>query len=268
MSTLYPTSLDAFVNPSGINILDAANPALKHATQHTNINDSMAAVQAHIGVSGSLVPESLEFRLHNVSLGHNHDGINSRPVVIGPPLSGSTYVSGVFAFTSTTRVGEAIDQINQLLFSSLSGSMVTFQYEGATQGAGGTTTTVDFVGTGVSASYVGTTTTYTVTRGLLADDRELILLAECGGPFEGYPSSFNETLMHRAVFPSASIWYTDNTKTSRIIEQELVYTGNNIVPSQSIFRVYEQDGTTVKTTSTDTIYYNGIFEISRSRSII
>lgn len=146
--------------------------------------------------------------------------------------------------------------------------MVTFQYEGVTQGAGGTTTTVDFVGTGVSASYVGTTTTYAVTRGLLADDRELILLAERSGPFEGYSSSFNETIMHRSVFPSASIWYTDNTKTSRIVEQELVYVGNNIVSSQSIFRVYEQYGTTVRTTSTDTIYYNGIFEISRSRSII
>lgn len=267
MATVYPLGLDAFLDPAAVDKVDNANPLLKHSVQHTNINDSMAAVQAQIGVTGSSVATSMEFRLHNVESGHDHDGINSRPVKLGPPTTGSLYLSGVFAFASGTRVGEAIDRINQLLSSSLSGSLTTFQYEGATQGAGGVASVVNFTGNAISASFVGNTVNYVVTRGLIETDRRMILL-DGGGPFEGYPAAFRECLMHRKVFPSASIWYTDATKTSRIFEQELIYLGKSIVPTQSIRRVYDVDGTTVLATATDTIFYDGVFEVSRSRVVI
>lgn len=266
MPTLFPTSLDAFANPSSSNILGAANPALRHSVQHININDSVAAMQAQMGITGSLVGTSMEFRLHNVDSGHNHDGINSRPIVLGPPCTGSLYLSGVFSFTQQTQVGCAIDQINQFLSGSLSGSLVTFQWEGVTQGDSGVTSTVNLLGTGVSASYIGNTTTYEITKGLVPSDRVLILLAN-NGPFEDYPGAFRECLVHKKIFPSASIWYTDNTKTLRIAEEVNVY-GSKIVPDQKIFRVYDTDGTTVLKTVTDTIYYQGVFEISRSRNIL
>lgn len=66
MATVFPQGLDSFVNPSGSTALGAPNENLKHSVQHQNINDAMAAVQTHIGVSGSTDPKSINFRLNKV----------------------------------------------------------------------------------------------------------------------------------------------------------------------------------------------------------
>lgn len=63
MSSLFPQQLDSFTNPSGSTILDSTNPNLKHSVQHQNINDAMSAVQAHIGISGSDVVETVNYRI-------------------------------------------------------------------------------------------------------------------------------------------------------------------------------------------------------------
>ena len=268
MATGFPHTLDVFANPGPTTTFNSS-PALYHDVQHVNLNDSMAAVQAQLGVTGSGVTSSFEFRLHNVSAGHNHDGVNSRPVVLGPPISGSSYLDGAFAFQATTPVGYAVDALNQFVFNMASGSLTTFEYEGDPQGVGEVTTTVNFTGTGVTASYIGNVTEYQVTRGLLPEDRALILLAE-SGPYEGYLGTLvHECVMHKNVFPSASIWYTDVSKTAKIIEQELVYaTPSAFLPSQTIYRVYENDGSTVKATVLDVITYSGIFETSRTRTVL
>ena len=271
MATAFPNGLDDFLNPSPTTQLPGSgNPRLKHSTQHQDINDSVEAVEAQVGVTGSTVATSMEYRLHNVVNGHDHDGINSRPAALGPPCSGTTYGPGLFTFSTGSRGGCAIDLINQFLSSSISGTLVTFQHEGVNLGDGGTVSIVDFEGTGVSASTTGggNTALYTITRGLISTDRELILLMDCGGPFEGYASSFNEKTYHATVFPSASVWYTDSSKSARIVEKQAVYTGSSKIPDKNIYRVYETDGTTIKTTVVDNIFYNGIFEVSRSRTIL
>lgn len=47
MATNYPSSLDAFPNPSGADSLSA--PAVLHSTQHANANDAIEAIQAKLG---------------------------------------------------------------------------------------------------------------------------------------------------------------------------------------------------------------------------
>jgi hypothetical protein len=223
MATTFPIAIDDFTNPTDVP-LGTPVGGRTHSQQHGDLNDAVEAIQTRVGVSGSAVPATIDFELHNTASGHDHDGINSKAVVIGPPTSGSSYVSGAFAFTPDTSVGTAVDQINQFLQAGISG-------------------------------------------GLLETDRKLILLAD-DGPFEGYPGAYRECLMFNNVFPSASIWYTDNTKTAKIVEQSLVYSQSNIVPDQNIYRVYNLDGVTVKTTVIDTIAYSGIFETSRTRVVI
>ena len=66
MATAFPYNLDVFANPSGSISLGSANESLKHSTQHRNINDAMAAVQSHIGISGSTNPETINFRLNQL----------------------------------------------------------------------------------------------------------------------------------------------------------------------------------------------------------
>ena len=234
MASSYPINLDNFLNPtSGTTLPGSGNPALGHALQHENINDAMEAVQSRLGVTGSTVATTIDYELHNVDHGHDHDGVNSRPVALGPPLSGSTYDNGLFPFVSGTRVGGAIDAINQTLLiidNELSG--------------------------GISGALTPTT-------------RDLIILADSDGPFEGYaPGSERVTTYHNNVFPSSSIWYTDASKTSKIMEVVKSYPPSGVNPTTITYRSFETDGFTVRNTVIDTIAYSGIQEVSRSRVII
>jgi hypothetical protein len=58
MATNFPTSLDALTNPSGTDSMSSPS----HAGQHTDANDAIEALQAKVGVDGSAVTSSLDFR--------------------------------------------------------------------------------------------------------------------------------------------------------------------------------------------------------------
>jgi hypothetical protein len=66
-------------------------------------------------------------------------------------------------------------------------------------------------------------------------------------------------------FPTASIWWTDGTRTKKIVDA--VITRNALqLPLTVQWRAYASDGVTTVETYTDTILYSGVFEISRTRS--
>jgi hypothetical protein len=70
------------------------------------------------------------------------------------------------------------------------------------------------------------------------------------------------------VFPWRITWYTDSTKTIKLVEKEFTYGTNKPVPTTITMRLY--NGTvanTVVRTITDTISYNQIFEVSRTRVV-
>lgn len=116
MISTFPLILDDFPNPSGSTFLSATG-ALGHAAQHTNMNDAIEAIEFRIGITGSTVPTSLDYEVHNVDHGHDHDGINSRPIALGTSGSDCTFEEGLFPFTVFTRAGEAICLINEVLKS-------------------------------------------------------------------------------------------------------------------------------------------------------
>lgn len=96
--------------------------------------------------------------------------------------------------------------------------------------------------------------------------RQLIHLADGDGPFEGFASgAFLDT--EAVSFPSASIWYTDSSKTKKIVSQFVTYNNNNKSIATEQWKAYDVDGTTVLSTVTDTITYKGAFELSRTRTI-
>ena len=49
MATNFPTSLDAFTNPTAVDTLDSP----PHDVQHANAIDAIEALQAKVGVDGS-----------------------------------------------------------------------------------------------------------------------------------------------------------------------------------------------------------------------
>jgi hypothetical protein len=61
MATSFPSSLDSFTNPSASDALDSVS--VPHADQHANINDAVEALQAKVGVDGSAVASSLDYKV-------------------------------------------------------------------------------------------------------------------------------------------------------------------------------------------------------------
>ena len=57
MATNFPSSLDSLNNPNSNDSLAG------HAQQHTNLNDAVEALQTKVGVNGSAVSTSLDYRL-------------------------------------------------------------------------------------------------------------------------------------------------------------------------------------------------------------
>lgn len=60
----FPTSLDNFTNPSGST--DRMNAvSVPHAQQHADLNDAVEALEAKVGVDGSAVATSLDYKVSN-----------------------------------------------------------------------------------------------------------------------------------------------------------------------------------------------------------
>lgn len=87
------------------------------------------------------------------------------------------------------------------------------------------------------------------------------------GPAGGFASgAYQETLPSGNPFPTSVTWYTDATKTDKIVELSITRNSNQ-TPATEVWEMYDTDGSTVLTTVTDTISYSGIIETSRTRTI-
>lgn len=67
MTISYPSSLDSFPNPQSTDLLDNASPTLDHWTQHANANDAIEALEAKVGIDGSAVTTSFDYKLNEVT---------------------------------------------------------------------------------------------------------------------------------------------------------------------------------------------------------
>lgn len=67
MTISYPSSLDSFPNPQSTDLLDNASPTLDHWTQHANVNDAIEALEAKVGIDGSAVTTSFDYKLNEVT---------------------------------------------------------------------------------------------------------------------------------------------------------------------------------------------------------
>ena len=67
MSITYPTTLDTFSNPTSTDLLENASAGLDHDAQHSNANDAIEALEAKVGVNGSAVTTSHDYKLSGVT---------------------------------------------------------------------------------------------------------------------------------------------------------------------------------------------------------
>ena len=94
--------------------------------------------------------------------------------------------------------------------------------------------------------------------------RQLIHLADGGGPYEGFTSgAYRETT--GTVFPTAIVWYDKAGEGKKKIVEKLI-SWSGAFPSQIQWKAYDASETLLATV-TDTISWSGPFESSRTRAI-
>lgn len=93
MATNFPVALDSITNPIGANTLNSPS----HASQHTNANDAIEAMQAKIGVDNSAVTTSLDYKVRigdpvgQISIWATSSAPTGWLICDGTPVSRSTY---------------------------------------------------------------------------------------------------------------------------------------------------------------------------------
>jgi hypothetical protein len=115
MSTVFPTNLDSFTNPTATNPLN--NPS--HSSEHANTNDSIAALETKVGVDSSAVTSTIDYKLKNsasIDPGHHHTNVSLDSIA-------SSKVSGLPTFPSGAIVGTTDSQV--LTNKTISGSSNT-----------------------------------------------------------------------------------------------------------------------------------------------
>jgi len=274
MTTIFPIGLDSFINPSGSNHLDGP-PGTTHADQHTNLNDAVKALQTRVGATGSAVPSTIDFELHNTTHGHDHDGINSRPVKLG--TSGSATGAGYFNLSLSSSIGESVYNINIALLDlsssinnlTVSASQIAFESQGLelTPNA----VRVNLTGSGVSGSVSSSSGMDHVTYTIPGVDYRLIQILNDGGPFEPFGTSelFYSTSFGTGPRPfvSYSAWFEDDTKTKLIADVEYLNRNSRQQAEKIIYKVYQEDGITVKNSATDIITYVGVVKGTTRRTV-
>lgn len=63
MATNFPTTLDTLTNPTGTDKVSVVD----HAAQHANVNDAVEALEAKVGVDGSAVTTSHDYKLSGIT---------------------------------------------------------------------------------------------------------------------------------------------------------------------------------------------------------
>jgi hypothetical protein len=86
------------------------------------------------------------------------------------------------------------------------------------------------------------------------------------GPAEGFTTGAYKEVVG-APFIESETWYTSVAKTHKIVEL-LITRNSQKLPTTEVWNIYSTDGTTTIATITDAYSYNGIYETSRTRTIV
>lgn len=128
MTSNFPTSLDSFANPQSSTLL--SQPNLDHSDQHSNINDAIEALQARVGIEGTLDQLSLEYRLTSVEEVSGATPIvqNTADVWTGAnPILAANQI-GIESDTLKMKVGNGLNW-NNILYATVTPSSVTNSLE-------------------------------------------------------------------------------------------------------------------------------------------
>lgn len=111
MATNFPSSLDTLTNPLSTDALNSPS----HSAQHANANDAIEALEAKVGVDGSAVTSSIDYKLR----------FQQTPVLISPE---ERWTISATAATGTVNVDVSTTSI--VYYTSNASANWTFNFRG------------------------------------------------------------------------------------------------------------------------------------------
>jgi len=103
MASNFPSSLDTFTNPSSSDAMDSVS--VPHATQHSDLNDAVEALQAKVGADSSGVASSHDYKIAALEAVSHGKILQVVSTTKTDPFTASL---GAGAFTSVTGLSATI----------------------------------------------------------------------------------------------------------------------------------------------------------------
>jgi len=122
MASNFPSSLDTFTNPSSSDALDSVS--VPHATQHSDLNDAVEALQAKVGADSSGVASSHDYKIAQLEAGATGGKIlQVVSTTLDTTFSASVAGNSTTSVTGLTATITPSDTANKILvFATVSGS--------------------------------------------------------------------------------------------------------------------------------------------------
>jgi hypothetical protein len=133
MTTNFPgTSLDTLTNPTATDSVATVD----HAAQHANANDAIEALEAKVGVNGSAVTTSHDYKLSTVTSTDKCVGVDANqvltsktltsPTINTPSITGGNFTSGTMVtgiINGTTAISLGQDATGDVYYRNASGNL-------------------------------------------------------------------------------------------------------------------------------------------------
>lgn len=163
MTTTYPITKQTIPNPSSTDTLENVTPELDHDYQHSTVNDTIEALQDKVGVDGSAVTTTHDYKLSEVTSTDKAVGKTATQTLTNKTLTSPT-VTGMTATTSTVNGVTLSSTGSSSLYLKEDGTYgavtagdASFASKGSVQGLTDTDTSGLVISSGVISVNSGTT---------------------------------------------------------------------------------------------------------------
>ena len=99
MSSTFPTTLDSFTDPTATSKLNSPD----HAAQHANKNDALEKIEAKVGVDGSAVTTTHDYKLSGVATGDKAASLTAEETLLLKTLT-TPVVASVYQDAAKTKL--------------------------------------------------------------------------------------------------------------------------------------------------------------------
>jgi len=116
MASNFPSSLDTFTNPSSTDAMDSVS--VPHATQHSDLNDAVEALQAKVGADSSGVASSHDYKIAQLEAAADDIAIFNESQASG--TAGGTATAGSYVKRTLNNT-----VVNNISGASIASSVIT-----------------------------------------------------------------------------------------------------------------------------------------------